>query len=302
MTRLRCVTRRRAELRQRLAAAALGVLAAAVLPGCGTAPQPHNAAQQAAIAASQSAARLLARGDLAQARAQYERALAAADSVEDFALVGATLLNLALLHGRAGELAAGHARLDRILAAPQRYGAALQAQAATRKALLFLDAPDADAALAWADKAQASCAAPCELGAVLANLRAHLALQRSDFAMAVQLSSVAATLAAQGAQAAEQANALRLQGRAQSRLGQTEAAAAALAQALAIDQRLGLPERVALDLLHAGENEQRRDRAAAAREFYERALVVCQAAGLVPTAEALRIRLAALPVIAPPRP
>ena len=302
MTRLHCESRRRAELLRRAAGAAAWCLAAAGLPGCGSAPPVLNPAQQGATSASQAAARLLARGDTAQALAQYERALAAAESVEDFALAGATLLNLALLHGRSGELAAGHARLDRILASPQRYGTALQARAATRKALLYLDAPDLDAALAWADKAQAACMAPCELGAVLADLRAHVALQRGDFALAAQLATMAAQLAVQAGQAAEQANALRLQGRAGSRLGQTGEAAAALAQALAIDQRLGLPERVALDLLYAGENEERRGNTAAAREFYERALVVCQAAGLAPAAEALRTRLAALGSAAPPRP
>lgn len=302
MTRLHCVTRRRAEaLRRALAAAACG-LAAAGLLGCGSAAHVLNPAQQGAIAASQSAARLLARGEVAQARSQYERALAAAESVEDFALAGATLINLALLQGRSGELAAGHARLDRILAAPQRYGAALQAAAATRKALLYLDAPDLDAALAWAGKAQAVCPAPCELGAVLADLRAHAALQRGDFALAAQLATTAADLAVQAAQAAEHANALRLQGLARSRLGQTGEAAAALAQALAIDQRLGLPERVALDLLYAGDNEQRRQQPATAREFYERALVVYQAAGLAVAAESLRVRLAALGSTAAGRP
>lgn len=302
MTRARCVTLRHAEPLRRAAAAVLFGVAGAGLVACGSAPPTLNPVQQGAIATSQSAARLLARGDVAQARVQYERALAAAESVEDFALAGATLLNLALLHGRAGELAAGHARLDRILAAPQRYGAALQSQAATRKALLHLDAPDLGAALAWADQAQAACPAPCELGAVLADLRAHVALQRGDLALAAQLATTAATLAAQAGQAAEQANALRLQGRARSQLGQTGEAAAALAAALAIDQRLGLPARVALDLMYAGENELRRDQRAAAREFYERALVVAQAAGLAPASEALRSRLLALGAAAPAQP
>ena len=127
MTRQHCVTRPRAErrrlqlrLRQLLLTAMLSGLAAGALMGCGTPPPPLNPAQQSAVAASQSGARLLARGDFVQARAQYGRALAAAESVEDFALAGAALLNLALLDGRMGELAAGHARVDRILAAPQR--------------------------------------------------------------------------------------------------------------------------------------------------------------------------------------
>jgi tetratricopeptide (TPR) repeat protein len=284
------------------AAGPAAVLLALWLAACGTPPPSLNPAQQTSATLSQSAARALGRGNLAQARTLYEGALAAAESVEDFQLAGAALLNLALVHARAGELAAGHARVDRILAAPQRYGAALQARAAARKALLYLDAPDLDAALRWADAAQAACAAPCELDAMLADLRAHVALQRGDAAAAAQLAARAAELAAKAEQPAEQASALRLLGRAHSQSGQTAEAAAALAQALAIDQRLGVPERVALDLLYAGENEQRRSQPAAAREFYERASVVYEAAGQRKAAESVRARIASVGGAVPNKP
>ena len=95
-------------------------------------------------------------------------------------------------------------------------------------------------------------------------------------------------------QSAERANALRLSGRAQRRLGQGDAAATALAQALAIDRKLGLSDRVALDLVYAAENEAARGNAAAAREFYERALDVYQAAGNSQAADGVRLRLATL--------
>ncbi len=268
-----------------------------LLGACGSAPAPLNAVQQSAASTSQSAARAWARGELAQARALYERALAAAESVEDFALAGSALLNLALVQQRAGDLAGAQGRVDRLLAAPQRYGSALHAAAATRKALLMLDTPDLDAATAWAERAEAACNKPCEQGAALANVRAHVAWQRGDVGGSMQHAEQAlaiATLATPSAQAAEQANALRQLGRARSRAGQTTQAAADLAQALAIDQRLGLPERVALDLVYAGEVEQRRQQNAAAREFFERALVVYQAAGLAKPAAALRARLEAL--------
>jgi len=93
----------------------------------------------------------------------------------------------------------------------------------------------------------------------------------------------------------EQANALRLQGRAQSRLGQADAAAASFAAALAIDRRLGLPERIALDLVEAADNEQRRAQWAPARDFYERAVAVYRAAGQAQAAEAVQRKLDALP-------
>ena len=182
-----------------------------------------------------------------------------------------------------------------MLAAPQRFGPAMVARASTRKALLYLDAPDLDAALTWADAAQTACAAPCDLSASLANLRAHVALQRGDAALAARWAGQAVALATDPAAAAEQANALRLLGRARSQQKQHDEAGQALAQALAIDQRLGLPERVALDLVHAAENELARDRTAAAREFFERAVVVYQAMNQRAAVERVRARLAALP-------
>lgn len=274
--------------------ALLGTSVALLIAACGSAPPALNPPQQTATSAAQQAARAWARGDVAQARLLYERALAAAESVEDFPLAGATLVNLALVHARGNDLAAAHQRLDRVLAAPQRYGIALNAAAATRKAMLYLDAPDLDAALAWADRAQAACASPCEHGATLAVLRAHVALQRGEISGSARHAEMALALATQASQAAEQANALRLLGRARSQSGQHAQAAADLAQALAIDQRLGLPDRVALDLVFASDVELQRQQPAAAREFLERALVVYQATGASRSADALRARLAAL--------
>jgi len=287
MTPRRCTRRLRADGARVVATATLALLLAA----CGSPPRPsQNPAQHSASTLAQAGARAWARGDAAQARVLYERALAAAESVEDFDLAGAMLLNLALVQGAGGDLAGAQARVDRIVAAPQRYGDALVARAATRKALLYLDAPDPDAALAWATRAQAACAAPCALDATLANLRAHVALQRGDARAALQWAAQGGARSEDGT--AERANALRLSGRAQRALGDHAAAASALAQALTIDRTLGLSDRVALDLVAAAENESTRGDAAAAREFYQRAIDVYLAAGNAAAADALRPRLA----------
>jgi len=283
-----------ARTRARRAIAAVACTLALLLAACGsTPPPPQNPTQQSAATLAQAAARAWARHDAAQARALYERALAAAESVEDFDLAGTMLLNLALVQGASGDLAGAQARVDRIVNAPQRYGAALVARASTRKALLYLDVPDDSAALIWADRAQAACASPCALDATLSNLRAHVALNRGDSNGAVQWATRATTQA--GEQTAEQANALRLLGRARTKLGQGDAAATALAQALAIDRKLGLSDRVALDLVDAADNEAARGQAAAAREFYERAIDVYTAAGNAKAADGVRQRMAALP-------
>jgi len=283
--RWRCASRRCAE--GVAAALLLGALA-----GCAGAPKrAPSPAQEAAATSSQSAARAWRRGDLDKALDLYAKALAAADSIEDFDAGGAALLNLALVHARRDELREAHARIDRILAAPERYGAALHAQAAARKALLYLDEPDFDAALQWAQAAQKACVEPCVLGAVLSDVRAHVALERGDPALAATLAARGVEQAHAAGQEAERANALRLLGRAQTRTGRTTEAADSLAQALAIDRSLGLPERVALDLVYAAENEERRAQKTLAKEYYERALSVYRAAGNRRGVDAVRARL-----------
>lgn len=278
---------------RRAAAFATVWVAVAVAVGCAGAPtRTPSRTQSAAVSASESAARAFQRGDLQQARTLYNSALAAAQAVEDAELAGAALLNLTLVHARLGELPAAHAHVDRILSAPAFYGPKLQSQAATRKAILFLDSAEHDKALQWAAAARTQCADPCQLGAALADIRAYVALERGDAELAAATATSALEQAQQLGQEAEQASALRLLGRARTQLGQTTQAAEALARALALDRALGLPERIAQDLLLAAENEERRGDAARAREYNERALAVYSAAGLQKNADALRARLA----------
>lgn len=274
-------------------AAALALLLS--LGGCASAPpKVVNAPHEAALALSQRAARALQRGETTQALSLYEQALAAADSVEDADTGGAVLLNLALVHGRLGQPREAHQRVDRILGAPTRYPGALQAQAAARKALLHLDTREGPLALQWADKAQAACASPCTLAAVLANLRGQVALEAGDATQAAAQAARAAELATAAEQQAELANAQRLLGRARMKLADSAAAAAALQRALDIDRALGLPERIALDLLYAGDNAAAAGQRDAARDYFERALQVAQAAQLTPAVQAANQRLQAL--------
>lgn len=295
----RCASAIAARLAATLPAAVL-LSAALLAAGCGSpAPRTVNAPHEAALATGQRAARALQRGQTTQALALYEQALAAADSVEDFDTGGAMLLNLALVHSRLNQPREAHQRVDRVLAAPARYAGALQSQAAARKALLHLDAREGPQALQWADKAQAACDSPCALAPVLAHVRGQVALDAGDAVQAAALATRAAELAAAGGQQVEQANAHRLLGRAQMQLRDHTAAAASLQRALDIDRALGLPDRIALDLLYAGDNEQRAGRRAEAIAFFERALQVSVAAGLAPSADAARQRLKALDVASP---
>ena len=281
----------------------LATLAASLVAACSSPlVKPVTSAQASTQVQSQNGARALKRGDLNGALAAYGEALAAAESVEDFDAGGTQLLNLAAVHARLGQLDAAHARLDRIVNAPQRYSETLLGQAAARKALLYLDAGAHGTALSWADRAHVGCPEPCNLTPAMTNLRAFIALERGEMQRAAGMATRSAELAAAAGLHAEQANALRLAGRAETKLGNAPAAAQALAQALQIDRELGLPERIALDLMYAGENEERRGQAAAARELYERALRVGEAAGLPKLVDTLRARLGATTKTIPRQP
>lgn len=273
------------------------LLLAALLSACaGPAPEAApSRAQQQAVVSSERAGRQLARGDLPAARQGYLLALASAQAVQDPALEAAALLNLTLVHARLGDLAAAHGAVDQILGAPARFDAAVQARAAARKALLRLDEGADDEALRWADVATAGCAAPCALAPALDTLRGQIAFSRGDLAGAVAWARRAADAAAAAAQPAEQAGALRLLARAQTRLGETGPAADALARAWAIDHPLGQPDRLALDLVYAADNEDRRGNPEQATDLYRRALAVYDATGDVRNAQALRQRLANRP-------
>ena len=276
------------------AAASAVVLLATLLAACGSPPPAVSAPQAALRAAQQAGGRALARGDTAGALAAYRQALAAAESVEDFDGTATARLNLAAVLVRVGQPAEAEAQLDALLSRPQRFAPALLQQAAARKALAALDGGRTADALAWADRAEDGCAAPCAVAPAMGNLRAAVALAQGDAARAAALAERAAGLAQAGGARAEQANAWRLQGRALTARGDTDGAAVVLARALDEDRALGLPDRIAADLLHAAENEERRQQVAAARGFYERAWQVSRAAGLDRLAERAAARLAAL--------
>jgi tetratricopeptide (TPR) repeat protein len=276
-------------------ALAAALVACVLAGGCGApsgrAPGP---VLEAARAQNVGGTRALAAGNATAALALYQASLAGAESVEDFDLAGANLLNIALAHAQLGQWSEAHVAADKVIAAPQHYGQASAARAAARKALIHLDEGNAQAALRWADNADGACGAPCPFAATLENLRAHLALEQAQNEPAIRHASRAAELAATPDLESERATAWRLLGRAYSRAGRTAEAARLLASALELDRGLGLAAPIALDLLYAGDNEANRGEPARAREFYARAASVYAAAGNPQSAESARSRLDAL--------
>lgn len=252
------------------------------LSGCGSAPPQSDseARRERLFDLNDRAQRAVARGELRRAAALYRDALRLAETIEDFRAIGVNTLNLAAVHQALDEPAAADAALERVLAAPARFEPSLGAEAAGRKALLALEAAQLDAAEPWLLRAERECRQPaCAIQVALLNLRGQLALERgaTEEARAVLARALAASRAEGNRE--EEANALRLDGRAAGRQGAFPQAVALLNRALEIDKQLALPRKIALDLLALAEAELARGEREAAREYARRALDVSRASG-----------------------
>lgn len=266
----------------RAACLALALALGPGLAGCGSAPPQADseARRERLLDVNDRAQRAVARGELRRAAALYRDALRLAEAVEDFRAIGVNALNLAAVYQALDEPAAAEAALERVLAAPSRFERSLGAEAAGRKALLALEAGRLDAAEQWLGRAEQECRAPaCAIQVALLNLRAQLALERG--ATGEARAALARALAASRAERKreEEANALRLDGRAAARQGALPQAVTLLTRALEIDKQLALPRKIALDLLALAEAELMRGERAAARDYAQRALDVSRASG-----------------------
>lgn len=253
------------------------------LAACGSAPPAQSDAdtrRERLLDLNERAQRAVARGDLRRAAALYREALRNAESFEDFHSIGVNALNLAAVHQALGEPEAAQLALERVLAAPARFEGPLVAQAAGLKASLALQARDLDAAEDWLKRADGECRPPaCRIQTALLILRAQLTLERG--AAGESRSQAARALAASRAENSreEEANVLRVDGRAAAALGGHAEAVALLLQALAIDKQLASPYKIGLDLMALAETELMRGDRQAARDYAQRALDVSRAAG-----------------------
>ena len=274
----------------RAACIALLLCLAHGLAACGSAPPAQSDAdtrRERLVDLNDRAQRAVARGDLRRAAALYREALRVAESFEDFRSIGVNALNLAAVHQALGEPEAAHHALERVLAAPARFEEPLVAQAAGLKSSLALQARELGAAEDWLKRAEGECKSPaCRIQTALLILRAQLALERG--ATGESRSQAARALAASRAENSreEEANALRVDGRAAAAQGGHAEAVALLNQALAIDKQLALPYKIGLDLMALAETELMRGERQPARDYAQRALDVSRAAGNRPQQEA----------------
>lgn len=270
---------------------ALLLLAVLAVAGCGSAPpqSPADVRRDRMVETGDRAQRAVARGELERAAMLYAEALRQAESIEDFGATGLYALNLAAVRQALGEADAADRALAKVLDAPRRHDGARLAEAAGRRAQLALDAGRLDATEAWLERAERECGAPaCGARTALLGLRGRLVLERGSAEEARQYAKRALDASRADANREEEANALRLDGRAAARLGHAGEAEKQLNQALDIDKELALPRKIAQDLLELAEAALLRGDRAVASEYGDRALEVSRAAGVRPQQEAAR--------------
>ncbi len=131
------------------------LLLALALGACaGSPPAPSRLADEA-LGFNQRAARAYERGDFAQARSLYERALEIDAGIDHADGVAMNSLSLARVNQALGEADAAHRHLDRVL--DSAAAAAWRAEAAGRKAQLHLAAGELARAEEWIGRAQDLC-------------------------------------------------------------------------------------------------------------------------------------------------
>jgi tetratricopeptide (TPR) repeat protein len=262
---------------------ALAVCLAHGLAACGSAPPAQSdvgVRREQLVDLNDRAQRAVGRGELRRAAALYREALRVAESFEDFRSIGVNALNLAAVHQALDEPEPAQRALERVLVAPARFDSTVVAEAAGRKSSLALQAGDLDVAEQWLGRAEKECRQPqCRIQTALLNLRAQLMLERggADEARGMAAKALAASRAEGNRE--EEANALRLDGRAASRQGDPNQGVALLTRALEIDKQLTLPRKIALDLLALAESELARGMRESARDYARRALDVSRASG-----------------------
>ncbi len=225
-----------------------------------------------AVSYNQRAQRAYQRGEYETASGLYEHALRLDSAIENVEGIALNTLNLAKVNRALGKSDVAQLYLDRLLHdRALTYPVEQMSAAAAQYGLLRLQAGDIAAANTWAEQAVAYCGSQCNQGGVIANLRANIAVQANDAERAWYWSARA--LSANKAEGGiEYANALRLA--AQSRLLKLEAGEAVplLEEALGIDKKQGLPEKIRMDLLLLAQAQEALGRADLAAPLRERAV------------------------------
>ena len=224
----------------------------AYLSACGSAPPRQPVLIEQAHQTELSAHRAMRDGNLLQARELFVQSLHMQQSLDNLPGTATAIINLATVAHLLKDDSSALELLDRIVTEHVPYPQPLRAVAAFRKAVILVDSnmvaqPSAAAAAESAlEAANHECLGKCAHAPGLFNLRARLALQKGEYAIAAELADNVIRLSS--AEKAEQANAHRIIANAEAALGQHDAALTHYLTALGLDKELGLSARIALDL------------------------------------------------------
>lgn len=248
---------------------------------CGSAPPRPSENEEHAVQLNKRAQGAYRSGDLPAALALHEQALAANRAIENVAGIAAELMNIAAIQGQLGNGAAAHAALDEILVRPAvPFSGTQRAEAAYRKAYLYFEAGQRAQAGEWLAQARVLCGAKeCAADGKAGNLRARIAIEQGDAGAALGYARAALAINDKYADRAEQGNSLRLMADAALTLGDYLAAEQSYSGALALDKALGVPPKIALDLIGIGRSLHAQGRRAEAVEYFRRAQSVAIGAG-----------------------
>lgn len=218
----------------------------ASLLGCASAPPPKqdSALVQSAQNAERRGAQAFARGDWDAAAAGYESAALVYQTLALPEPLARARLSQARALADAGRSDLALSMVLAVVNQPNAPSADIRALAHGRAAALLM-ATDLPRAQGHVQEALSVCANMCSQLSALTVLQARKQLANQQNSQALASASTALQTARNDT---DRANALRIRAQAHAAAGQHSAALGDAQQALALDQELGLPERVLLDL------------------------------------------------------
>ncbi len=257
-----------------------------LLVACGGAPVKKNPLAAQAVTRSVRGEMAYMRGDYESALHEYGMALRAHLALEQVDGIANARINLASVWREMGQLDQAHAQLAALFAPPDLpYADERLAAAAAMQARLYLEQGPAGSVEQWLLRGEVLCQSRCEIAPSLSLLRAQLALRESHLVEARHLADLAAKGLQGPKQRVELANAQRLSGDIYLAENDAEHAITQFESALQLDQAMGLPAKIRLDLLRLAQGAQQAGKLEVAKNYAARAESVTRAMGLgVPAA------------------
>jgi len=245
-----------------------------VASGCSRpVPVPPPPEKERALSWNQRGLNAAARGNIDVAISAFEESLRVNRSIEYFDGMAVSLLNLARLHRRKGELATATARIDEALRLISP-GDPVFREAAFEKALLEISLENLPEATKWAQKAVPSERRP--YSGRMQNLLARILFLDGKTAEALSLAKTALESNRQAANRVEEANSLRLIGDITLAGGDPQGAKTLYLETLSIDKELAQSAKIAQDLQSLGDAATALGEIEQAKDYYERAAQVRQ--------------------------